>query len=80
MWLVRMWLWRYQEFGTNFNKRVLSSIGNKILRSIVAQHSNEKMLSKREEVLSRIKVELIKRGAHFHLILVDVVITQLTFG
>ena len=70
----------YRELGTDFDERVLPSIGNEVLKSVVAQYNAEELLSKRAEVSTRIKSELIKRGAHFHLTLDDVAITHLTFG
>ena len=70
----------YRELGTDFDERVLPSIGNEVLKSVVAQYNAEELLSKRAEVSARIKSELQKRGKHFHLTLDDVAITHLTFG
>lgn len=70
----------YKELGTDFDDRVLPSIGNEVLKSVVAQYNAEELLSKRAEVSDRIKVELLKRAKHFHLTLDDVAITHLTFG
>ncbi|EEC45186.1 prohibitin-like protein [Phaeodactylum tricornutum CCAP 1055/1] len=70
----------YRELGTDFDERVLPSIGNEVLKSVVAQYNAEELLSKREEVSERIKNEMMKRAKHFHLTLDDVAITHLTFG
>merc|ERR1712038_1597456 len=70
----------YRELGTDFDERVLPSIGNEVLKSVVAQYNAEELLSKRAEVSARIKSELQKRAEHFYLILDDVAITHLTFG
>ena len=70
----------YGELGVDFDERVLPSIGNEVLKSIVAQYNAEELLSKRAEVSSRIKAEMQKRAKHFHLIFDDVAITHLTFG
>lgn len=70
----------YRELGTDYSERVLPSIGNEVLKSVVAQYNAEELLSKRAEVSERIKRDLIKRGEHFHLTLDDVAITHLTFG
>jgi prohibitin 1 len=70
----------YRELGTDFDDRVLPSIGNEVLKSVVAQYNAEELLSKRAEVSERIKAELLKRAKHFHLTLDDVAITHLTFG
>jgi len=70
----------YKELGIDFDERVLPSIGNEVLKSVVAQYNAEELLSKRAEVSARIKKELLKRAEHFHLTLDDVAITHLTFG
>jgi len=70
----------YRELGTDFDERVLPSIGNEVLKSIVAQYNAEELLSKRAEVSQRIKQEMMKRAKTFHLEFDDVAITHLTFG
>jgi prohibitin 1 len=70
----------YRELGTDFDERVLPSIGNEVLKAVVAQYNAEELLSKRGEVSDRIKLEMTKRARLFHLTLDDVAITHLTFG
>lgn len=70
----------YKELGIDYDERVLPSIGNEVLKSVVAQYNAEELLSKRGEVSNRIKEELTKRAVHFHINLEDVAITHLTFG
>jgi len=70
----------YRELGTDFDERVLPSIGNEVLKAVVAQYNAEELLSRRAEVSQRIKEEMTKRAGHFHLALDDVAITHLNFG
>lgn len=70
----------YRELGTDFDERVLPSIGNEVLKSIVAQYNAEELLSKRAEISARIRDEMHKRARVFHLEFDDVAITHLTFG
>lgn len=70
----------YRELGEDFDERVLPSIGNEVLKAIVAQYNAEELLSKRAEVSERIKEEMRKRAKIFHLEFDDVAITHLTFG
>lgn len=70
----------YRELGTDFDERVLPSIGNEVLKSVVAQYNAEELLSKRGEVSQRIRKEMVERARRFHLTLDDVAITHLTFG
>jgi prohibitin 1 len=70
----------YKTLGVDFDDRVLPSIGNEVLKAVVAHYNAEELLSKRALVSSQINDALIKRAATFNLILDDVSITHLTFG
>lgn len=70
----------YKDLGTDFDDRILPSIGNEVLKSVVARYNAEELLSKRAEVSKEIRDELIQRALFFNLILDDVSITHLTFG
>lgn len=70
----------YLKLGTDFEDRILPSIGNEVLKAIVAQYNAEELLSKRAIVSKGINEELMKRADTFNLILDDVSITHLTFG
>ena len=70
----------YQQLGTDFDDRVLPSLGNEVLKSVVAQYNAEELLSKRALVSAQIGAALVERAAKFNLILDDVSITHLTFG
>lgn len=70
----------YKELGTDFDERVLPSIGNEVLKSVVAQFNAEELLSRRAEVSLQIRKEMVERARRFHLTLDDVAITHLTFG
>jgi len=70
----------YKSLGPDYNDRVLPSIGNEVLKSVVAKYNAEELLSKRSEVSKEIWDELLKRAHDFHLQLDDVSITHLTFG
>ena len=70
----------YKTLGTDFDERILPSLGNEILKAIVAQYNAEELLSQRARISNQIRAELIKRAKTFNLILDDVSITHLTFG
>mmetsp|Transcript_8308 Transcript_8308/g.13787 ORF Transcript_8308/g.13787 Transcript_8308/m.13787 type:complete len:279 (-) Transcript_8308:242-1078(-) len=70
----------YQTLGTDFDDRVLPSLGNEVLKSVVAQYNAEELLSKRAMVSDSIRTALVERAGKFNLILDDVSITHLTFG
>jgi len=70
----------YQTLGHDFDERILPSLGNEVLKSIVAQYNAEELLSKRAVVADAIKRSLIARAEKFNLVLDDVSVTHLTFG
>ena len=70
----------YQNLGLDYDERVLPSIGNEVLKAIVAQFDAGELITQREIVSGRIRAELWKRANEFNIILEDVSITHLSFG
>jgi len=70
----------YQNLGLDYDERVLPSIGNEVLKAIVAQFDAAELITQRELVSSRIREDLLQRASEFHIRLEDVSITHLTFG
>ncbi|KAL1842162.1 hypothetical protein VTJ49DRAFT_5935 [Mycothermus thermophilus] len=70
----------YQSLGPDYDERVLPSIGNEVLKAIVAQFDAAELITQREAVSQRIRQDLMKRAREFHIALEDVSITHMTFG
>jgi prohibitin 1 len=70
----------YQSLGLDYDERVLPSIGNEVLKSIVAQFDAAELITQREIVSGKIREDLRKRANEFNIELEDVSITHMTFG
>lgn len=59
---------------------MLPSIGNEVLKAVVAQFDAAELITQREAVSNRIRSDLTKRASEFNIALEDVSITHMTFG
>ena len=70
----------FQRLGIDYDERVLPSIGNEVLKAVVAQYNAVQLLTHREQVSNQLRKILSERAEDFHIELEDVAITHLSFG
>ncbi|KAI7841531.1 hypothetical protein COHA_004702 [Chlorella ohadii] len=70
----------FRNLGTDWDERVLPSIGNEVLKAVVAQYQAEQLLTQRDQVSAAVRDSLTKRAQEFNILVDDVAITHLSFG
>ncbi|XP_955092.1 prohibitin, putative [Theileria annulata] len=70
----------HQKLGPDFDERVLPSIGNEVLKAVVAKYNAESLLTQRDKVSKDIREAITARAMQFDIKLDDVAITHLSYG
>ncbi|KAI3409002.1 Prohibitin [Psidium guajava] len=70
----------FRHLGLEYDEKVLPSIGNEVLKAVVAQFNADQLLTERPHVSALVRESLIQRAKEFNILLDDVAITHLSYG
>lgn len=70
----------FKTLGIEYDEKVLPSIGNEVLKAVVAQFNADQLLTERPHVSALVRESLIRRAKDFNIELDDVAITHLSYG
>lgn len=70
----------HKKLGPEYDERVLPSIGNEVLKAVIAQYNAEQLLTQRERVSKEVRDSIVSRCKAFNIELDDVSIVHLAYG
>jgi len=70
----------HSRLGPDYDERILPSIGNEVLKSVVAQYDAGELITQRELVSTKVREALTTRASDFNVILDDISITHMSFS
>jgi prohibitin 1 len=70
----------YDKYGSDYDERFLPSLGNEVLKAVVAQYDAGELITQREVVSREIREQLTEKSKMYSIVLDDVSITHLSFS
>jgi prohibitin 1 len=70
----------YRDLGTDYDERVLPSVSNEVLKSVIAEYKAEELIVKRDQVSKRLAALMRDKLAHFHIVVDDISLMHIQFS
>ena len=70
----------YRTLGVDYDERLLPSISNEVLKSVIAEYKAEDLIVKREQVSERLSQVLRAKAKEYHVLIDDVSLVHIQFG
>lgn len=70
----------YRNLGMDYDGRVLPSIANEVLKSVIARYTATQLINERDQVSARCKDLLRERLEEFNIEVTELALSEMTFG
>merc|ERR1711862_609390 len=70
----------YRSVGPDYDEKVMPSIANEVLKSVIAQYNASELIMQRDLVSRMIRQRLVQRAGEFNILLDDVALTHINFS
>lgn len=70
----------YRQYGENIEGRVIYSVANEDLKSIIAKYDAELILTNRNEFINELKTQITKNCSKYNIVVEDVAVLNMSYG
>lgn len=70
----------YRMLGMDYDGRVLPSVANEVLKSVIARYTATQLINERDQVSAKVKDLLRERLEEFNIEVTELALSEMTFG
>lgn len=70
----------YRNLGMDYDGRVLPSVGNEVLKSVIARYTATQLINERDQVSAKVKDLLRERLLEFNIEVTELALSEMRFG